>query len=85
MKIRCEGQGVDEKGYQVRETRHKMQDLRKLQDATSFESCNLSSGSGARPIVAIDPRYFLPTKVETLRGDLGKAMDSHIDSLSSCC
>jgi GDPmannose 4,6-dehydratase len=46
IRIRWEGNGVDEKGYNV-ETGH----------------C----------IVAIDPRYFRPTEVETLLGDASKA------------
>nr|VFK08191.1 MAG: GDPmannose 4,6-dehydratase [Candidatus Kentron sp. LPFa]VFK24790.1 MAG: GDPmannose 4,6-dehydratase [Candidatus Kentron sp. LPFa] len=35
-----------------------------------------SAGSGkARVIVAVDPRYFRPTEVETLMGDSGKARE----------
>jgi GDPmannose 4,6-dehydratase len=30
-------------------------------------------GSPDHPIVAVDPRYFRPTEVETLLGDAGKA------------
>ena len=73
MQIRWEGQGVEEKGYLVRDTRHKTQESRKPQDATSLESCNLNLESGDRPIVAVDPRYFRPTEVETLLGDPSKA------------
>ena len=73
MDIRWEGQGVAEKGYLVRDTRHKTQDSSKPRDATSLESCNLNLESGARPIVAVDPRYFRPTEVETLLGDPSKA------------
>ncbi len=47
-KIRWEGDGLDEKGYDV-------------------ESGNL--------IVAVDPRYFRPTEVETLLGDPSKAKE----------
>jgi len=46
IKVRWEGQGVDEKGY------------------------NTETG---KCIVAIDPRYFRPTEVETLLGDASKA------------
>jgi len=46
--IRWEGEGVDEKGYDV-------------------ETGNL--------IVAVDPRYFRPTEVETLLGDPTKAKE----------
>jgi GDPmannose 4,6-dehydratase len=45
IKVRWEGSGVDEKGY----------------DATG------------KCIVAVDPRYFRPTEVETLLGDATKA------------
>ncbi len=45
MTIRWEGQGVDEKGYDVH----------------------------GKCIVAVDPRYFRPTEVETLLGDPSKA------------
>lgn len=45
MKIRWEGQGVEEKGYDIHSKR----------------------------IVAVDPRYFRPTEVETLLGDPAKA------------
>jgi len=47
-KIRWEGEGVDEKGYD-----------------TETEKC----------IVAVDPRYFRPTEVETLLGDPSKAKE----------
>ncbi len=45
MKIRWEGQGTDEKGYDA----------------------------NGKCIVAVDPRYFRPTEVETLLGDPSKA------------
>ncbi|MBW8306090.1 MAG: GDP-mannose 4,6-dehydratase [Thiobacillus sp.] len=54
MKIRWEGQGVDEKGYLV---------------GAGLPAKNPS------PIVAVDPRYFRPTEVETLLGDPSKAKD----------
>ena len=59
MSIRWEGEGIDEKGYWS--NRH------------SGESRNL--GNSESPIVAIDPRYFRPTEVETLLGDPSKAMN----------
>jgi len=49
MKIRWEGNGIDEKGYWTN-----------------------TSGSD-KLIVAVDPRYFRPTEVETLLGDPCKA------------
>jgi len=48
IRIRWEGQGVDEKGYDQ-----------------SSNAC----------IVAVDPRYFRPTEVETLLGDPTKARE----------
>ena len=48
MKIRWQGEGVDERGV----------------DAQS-----------GKVIVAVDPRYFRPTEVETLLGDAGKAKE----------
>ncbi len=32
-------------------------------------------GTGQQPIVAVDPRYFRPTEVETLLGDATKARE----------
>jgi GDPmannose 4,6-dehydratase len=57
MEIRWEGQGVEEKGYWV--NRH------------SREGVNPETGEAM--IVAVDPRYFRPTEVETLLGDPSKA------------
>ena len=51
MKIRWEGEGVDEKGYWI--------------DATN----------GEKQIIAVDPRYFRPTEVDTLLGDATKAKE----------
>jgi len=36
---------------------------------------NVPDGSSAEPIVAVDPRYFRPTEVETLLGDPTKARE----------
>jgi len=47
IKVRWEGQGVDEKGYDA----------------------------AGKCIVAVDPRYFRPTEVETLLGDATKARE----------
>lgn len=47
MKIRWEGEGVEEKGYD----------------------------ENGKCIVAVDPRYFRPTEVETLLGDSSKAKE----------
>ena len=59
MQIRWEGAGVDEKGY--------------WQNRHSGASRNPEGGEC--PIVAVDPRYFRPTEVETLLGDPTKAKE----------
>jgi len=59
IKIRWEGQGVDEKGYLI---------------PPSPASGGGAGGEG-RCIVAVDPRYFRPTEVETLLGDPSKAKE----------
>jgi GDPmannose 4,6-dehydratase len=59
MQIRWEGEGAEEKGYCV--------------ECRSRESGN--PASFAAPIVAIDPRYFRPTEVDTLLGDATKARE----------
>jgi GDPmannose 4,6-dehydratase len=59
MKIRWEGQGVEEKGYLL----------------PSPASGGGAGGEGGRVIVAVDPRYFRPTEVETLLGDPAKARE----------
>ena len=57
MEIRWEGEGVNEKGFWLK--RH------------SRVGGNAEGIDG--PIVAVDPRYFRPTEVETLLGDPSKA------------
>ena len=57
MSIRWEGQGVEEKGYWEQDSRGEAEAL----------------GPGVDPVVAVDPRYFRPTEVETLLGDASKA------------
>lgn len=59
MKIHWEGKGIEEKGYLV-------------PCPLSLEPCNQPL-EPRRPIVAVDPRYFRPTEVETLLGDAAKA------------
>ena len=57
MNIRWEGQGVDEKGYLLPVLRGGVE----------------GKGTIDKCIVAVDPRYFRPTEVETLLGDPSKA------------
>ena len=57
MVIEWRGEGVDEKGYWV--------------NRLSREGGNPAKEE--TPIVAVDPRYFRPTEVETLLGDASKA------------
>jgi GDPmannose 4,6-dehydratase len=59
MEIRWQGEGVEEKGYWS--NRH------------TGEGRNPDSTE--TPIVAVDPRYFRPTEVETLLGDPAKAKE----------
>ena len=70
MPIRWDGQGVDEKGYLAHPS------------PSGREAGGEGAGSGAggegatgKCIVAVDPRYFRPTEVETLLGDASKARD----------
>ncbi|HYP67614.1 MAG TPA: GDP-mannose 4,6-dehydratase [Thiobacillaceae bacterium] len=57
MNIRWEETGVDEKGYLL----------------PSPHPMGKGAGGEGRVIVAVDPRYFRPTEVETLLGDPSKA------------
>jgi len=57
MDIRWEGEGVDEKGYWV----------------PPSPLAGEGRGDEGKLIVAVDPRYFRPTEVETLLGDASKA------------
>lgn len=63
MAIRWEGQGVDEKGYLISPSPSK------------GEGRGEGAGGEGRCIVAVDPRYFRPTEVETLLGDPSKAKE----------
>lgn len=61
MEIRWEGEGLNEKGYWVKEN--------KKQGAEDGSTTHRPT----HPIIAIDPNYFRPTEVETLLGDASKA------------
>jgi GDPmannose 4,6-dehydratase len=60
MQIRWAGQGVEEKAY--------------LPSPASGRGAG-GEGEGEKCIVAVDPRYFRPTEVETLLGDPTKAKE----------
>lgn len=47
--------------------------MRRLQ--ISFPLAGEDRGEGTKTIVAVDPRYFRPTEVETLLGDPSKAKE----------
>ncbi|MBI1285114.1 MAG: GDP-mannose 4,6-dehydratase [Thiobacillus sp.] len=62
MVIRWAGQGVDERGY-----------LLPAPAGWRGTLEGIKAGGEGRCIVAVDPRYFRPTEVETLLGDPSKA------------
>ncbi len=72
MKIRWEGQGVEEKGYLISPS-----PLAGGHPDSPLPSRERGRGEGEKEkvIVAVDPRYFRPTEVETLLGDAGKAKE----------
>jgi GDPmannose 4,6-dehydratase len=67
MEIRWEGEGLEEKGYWLNPP------------ATDTQNAvGAASGrdrTAGTPIIAVDPRYFRPTEVETLLGDATKARE----------
>lgn len=67
MQIRWEGQGVDEKGYLLPSP------LGREAGGEEAERGAGDEGGAGKCIVAVDPRYFRPTEVETLLGDPSKA------------
>jgi GDPmannose 4,6-dehydratase len=68
MEIRWEGQGVDEKGYLI----HPSPPGRGAGGEGAGRGAG-GEGAAGKCIVAVDPRYFRPTEVETLLGDPSKA------------
>ncbi len=67
MELRWEGDGLEEKGYWVNPP-----------SAATPDTVGAASGRerlSGTPIVAVDPRYFRPTEVETLLGDATKARE----------
>jgi GDPmannose 4,6-dehydratase len=62
MVIKWKGEGVEEKGYLP-------------SPAGGRGAGGEGEGLGERCVVAVDPRYFRPTEVETLLGDPTKARE----------
>jgi len=76
MQIRWEGEGVEEKGYWVNS--HLARHCEEHSDEAIHATPVIAKAEGLRqsmPIVAVDPRYFRPTEVETLLGDPAKAKE----------
>jgi GDPmannose 4,6-dehydratase len=76
MEIRWEGEGVEEKGYWLNKPSLRGGEA----DAAIQPPPGLPRASGPRndepaPVIAVDPRYFRPTEVETLLGDATKARE----------
>jgi GDPmannose 4,6-dehydratase len=65
MEIRWEGQGVEEKGYWVNAPA----------SGVGSNADSRATHAPAKPTIAVDPRYFRPTEVETLLGDATKARE----------
>ncbi|WP_092999005.1 GDP-mannose 4,6-dehydratase [Thiohalomonas denitrificans] len=68
MKIRWEGEGVEEKGYWVKGSG-------KSEVGSGNPISHSPLPTTQSPIVQVDPRYFRPTEVETLLGDPSKAKE----------
>ena len=91
MQIRWQGQDVEEKGYLTSpsplvgegrgEGSHQApsplagEGRGEGSDQAPSPLAGEGRGEGASPIVAVDPRYFRPTEVETLLGDATKAKE----------
>ena len=71
MAIHWEGHGVEEKGYWTSLPPH----TEEPQNAGMPIKQNTDKGQTNAPIIAVDPRYFRPTEVETLLGDPSSARE----------
>jgi GDPmannose 4,6-dehydratase len=65
MEIRWEGEGVEEKGYWENAPA----------DGVESSPDSRAGHAPTDPVIAVDPRYFRPTEVETLLGDATKARE----------
>jgi GDPmannose 4,6-dehydratase len=72
MKLRWEGEGVDELGILESVDKQKYNLATGLEFGTD-STFNLQPSTPNTPIVRIDPRYFRPTEVDLLLGDPTKA------------
>ena len=75
MQIRWQGQGVEEKGYLTSPSPLVGEGRGEGSHQAPSPLAGEGRGEGASPIVAVDPRYFRPTEVETLLGDATKAKE----------
>ena len=81
IQIRWEGEGTGEKGYWVSpspdggEGRGEGSEERTTLTPSPLGGEGWGAGGSDRCIVAVDPRYFRPTEVETLLGDPTKARE----------
>jgi len=75
MQIRWQGQDVEEKGYLTSPSPLVGEGRGEGSDQAPSPLAGEGRGEGASPIVAVDPRYFRPTEVETLLGDATKAKE----------
>ncbi len=67
MEFRWEGEGVAEKGYWVNPS--------SAATPGTVGATSRRDRTAGTPIIAVDPRYFRPTEVETLLGDATKARE----------
>jgi len=75
MQIRWQGQDVEEKGYLTSPSPLVGEGRGEGSHQAPSPLAGEGRGEGASPIVAVDPRYFRPTEVETLLGDATKAKE----------
>jgi len=75
MQIRWQGQDVEEKGYLTSPSPLVGEGRGEGSHQAPSPLAGEGRGEGGKPIVAVDPRYFRPTEVETLLGDATKAKE----------
>jgi GDPmannose 4,6-dehydratase len=75
MKIRWEGQGVEEKGILESVIASEARQSSLVKPSTTGSPRADGPRDDDKVVVAVDPRYFRPTEVETLLGDASKAKE----------